>query len=119
MLTKGNVMIGLETRVGPNWPGVRVGALTKALGDCQRPAVKQTGRFTRHGGKSAEPRTQAGRDKLALLHFKHGRYTKEKRQAAMKHAEIGRKVRAEIKQIEMRFIEQGIRKRNWRKGWKL
>ena len=119
MLTKGSVTIGLDTRFGPNWPGVRVGALSKALGDCQRPAVKQTGRFTRHGGKSAEPRTQAGRDKLALLHFKHGRYTKEKRQAAKKRAEIGRKVHAEIKQIEMRLIEQGVLKRNWLKDWKL
>jgi len=61
MLTKGSVEIGLETRFGPNWPGVRCGARTKAGGECQRPAVKQTGRCTRHGGKSTGPRTQAGR----------------------------------------------------------
>jgi len=54
-----------------------------------------------------------------LLHLKHGRYTKEKRQAAKKRAEIGRKVHAEIKQIEMRLIEQGVLKRNWPKDWKL
>jgi len=44
MLTKGNVKIGLETRFGPDWPGVRCGAKTKAGGKCQRPAVKRTGR---------------------------------------------------------------------------
>ena len=32
MLTKGSVEIGLETRFGPNWPGVRCGARTKAGG---------------------------------------------------------------------------------------
>ena len=72
MLIKGNVEIGIETRFGPNWPGVRCGAKTKAGGKCQRPAVKRTGRCTRHGGKSTGPRTQAGRDKLAQLHLKHG-----------------------------------------------
>ena len=48
MLTKSNVKIGLETRFGPDWPGVRCGAKTKAGGKCQRPAVKRTGRCTRH-----------------------------------------------------------------------
>ena len=33
MLTKGSVTIGLDTRFGPNWPGVRCGARTKAGGD--------------------------------------------------------------------------------------
>ncbi len=99
MLTKGNVEIGIETRFGPNWPGVRCGARTKDGGECQRPAVKRTGRCTRHSGKSTGPRTKAGRDKIATLHTTHGRFTKEKRQAAKKRAEVGRTVRAEIKQI--------------------
>ena len=55
MLTKGSVEIGIETRFGPDWPGVRCGAKTKAGGKCQRPAVKRTGRCTRHGGKSTGP----------------------------------------------------------------
>ena len=67
MLTKGSVTIGLGTRFGPNWPGVRCGARTKAGGECKRPAVKRTGRCTRHGGKSTGLRTQAGRDKIAAL----------------------------------------------------
>jgi len=119
MIAKGNVTIGLETRFGPDWPGVRCGARTNAGGACQRPAVKQTGRCTRHGGKSTGPRTQAGRDKIAALHTTHGRLSKEKREAAKKRAEVGHKVRAEIERIEASLIEQGILERNWRQDWKL
>jgi hypothetical protein len=79
----------------------------------------RTGKCTRHGGGSTGPRTQAGRDKIAALHTTHGRLTKEKRAAARKRADLGRKVRAEIKQIEANLIEQGILERNWRQGWKL
>jgi hypothetical protein len=53
------------------------------------------------------------------LHTTHGKLTKEKREAAKKRAEIGRKVRAEIKRIEASLIEQGVLERNWRKDWKL
>ena len=81
MLTKGSVEIGIKTRFGPDWPGVRCGARTKAGGACQRPAVKRTGRCTRHGGKSTGPRTQAGRDKIAALHTK--RISKEPRFSAL------------------------------------
>ena len=119
MIAKGNVTIGLETRFGPNWPGVRCGARTKAGGECQRPAIKRTGRCTRHGGKSTGPRTQAGRDKIAALHTTHGRLTKERREAAKKRAAVGRKVRAEIKEIETSLVEQGVLDRNWRKDWQL
>ena len=99
MIAKDNVTIGLVTRFGPNWPGVRCGAKTRSGGKSQRPAVKRTGKCTRHGCKSTGPRTQAGRDKLAQLHLKHGQLTKEKRETARQRAELGRKVRAEIKEI--------------------
>lgn len=117
MLTKGNVSIGLETRFGPNWPGKRCGARTKTGGECQRPAVKKTGRCTRHGGKSTGPRTQAGRDKIAARHTIHGRYSKEKRQEAQKRGESGRKIRTEIKYIEACLIKQGVLDRDWCKDW--
>jgi hypothetical protein len=119
MIAKGSVEIGIETRFGPNWPGERCGARTKTGGACQRPAVKRTGRCSRHGGKSTGPRTQAGRDKIAALHTKHGKLTKAKRQEAKKRAEVGRKVRAEIKEIESSLIEQGLLCRSWRQNWKL
>ena len=119
MIAKGNVTIGLETRFGPDWPGVRCGARTKSGGECQRPVVKRTGHCSRHGGKSTGPNKQAGRDKIAALHTKHGRLTKEKREAARKRAEVGRKVRAQIKEIETNLIEQGVLERTWRKDWQL
>jgi len=119
MIAKGNVTIGLETRFGPDWPGVRCGARTKAGGKCQRPAVKRTGKCTRHGGKSTGPNTQAGRDKLAQLHLKHGKLTKQKRQEAKKCVDLGRKVRTQIKEIETNLIEQGLLCRSWRQNWKL
>ena len=111
MIAKGSVEIGIETRFGPNWPGERCGARTKTGGACQRPAVKRTGRCSRQGGKSTGPRTQAGRDKIAALHTKHGKLTKAKRQEAKKRAEVGRKIRAEIKEIETSLIEQGVLER--------
>ena len=88
MIRKGNVTIGLQTRFGPDWTGIRCGARTKLGGECQRPAVKKTGRCTRHGGKSTGPRTQAGRNKIAALHTTHGKHTKTKRQEAQKSAEV-------------------------------
>jgi hypothetical protein len=114
MLTKGNVEIGLKTRFGPDWPGVRCGALTKAGGSCQRPAVKQTGRCTRHGGKSTGPRTQAGRDKIAALHTTHGRTTKAQCAKAKYRAEVGRRVRAELREIEQWALDHGHLSKTWR-----
>ena len=73
---------------------------------------KKTGRCTRHGGKSTGPRTQVGRNKIVALHTIHGKYTKAKRQEAQKSAEVGRRVRAEVKLIEICLIEQGVLDRN-------
>ena len=73
----------------------------------------------RYGDKSTGPRTQAGRDKLKQLQLKHGKYTKEKRLASKKRAEIGRKLGAVIKQTEMNLIDEDVFDRNWRKDWEL
>ena len=118
MLTKGNVTIGLETRFGPNWPGERCGARTKAGGACQRPAVKRTGRCTRHGGKSTGPRTQAGRYKIAALHTKHGRTTKAERAKSKHRAEVGRQVRRELKEIEQWALDHGHLTKDWKDQFK-
>ena len=118
MVAKGNVTIGLETRFGPNWRGVRCGARTKAGGACQRPAVKRTGRCTRHGGKSAGPKTQAGRDKIAEVHTTHGRTTKAERAKAKRRAEIGQKINAELKEIEQWALGRGYLAKDWRDQFK-
>ena len=113
MIAKGNVKIGLETRFGSKWPGVRCGAKTKNGGTCQRPAVKRTGRCTRHGGKSTGAKTQAGRDKIAQVHTTHGRTTKAERAKSKRRAEIGRQVRAELKQIEQWAVGYGHLAQDW------
>jgi len=117
MIAKGSVEIGIETRFGPNWPGERCGARTKAGGACQRPAVKRTGRCTRHGGKSTGPKTQAGRDEIAALHTTHGRLTKEKRAEARRNAEVGRQIRAELAEIEAWALDLGHLDKDWRDKW--
>lgn len=118
MLTKGEVTIGLETRFGPNWPGLRCGAKTRSGGKCQRPAVKRTGKCTRHGGKSTGPRSQAGRDKIAALHTTHGRTTKAERAKSKQRAEVGRQVRAELREIEAWALDQGHLTKDWRDQFK-
>ena len=118
MLVKGNVTIGLDTRFGPDWPGVRCGARTRTGGECQRPAVKRTGRCSRHGGKSTGPRTQAGRDKIAALHTTHGRTTKAERAKAKQRAEIGRQVMRAVKEIEAWALDHGHLAEDWRDQFK-
>ena len=118
MLTKGSVEIAIETRFGPDWPGIRCRARTQKGSPCQRPAVKQTGRCSRHGGKSTGPRTQNGKDKIAALHTTHGRTTKVERAKAKHMAEVGRQVRAELKEIEQWAVAQGHLTKDWRDQFK-
>ena len=110
---KGNT-IGAATRFGPDWPGKRCGARTKAGTPCQRAAVKRTGRCTRHGGKSTGPRTVEGRARIAAAQTTHGRLTKEKRAEAKRRAQIGREIRAELREAEAECIAAGILEKDWR-----
>jgi len=113
-LTKGNVTIGEKTRFGPEWTGRRCGAKTSKGTACQRPAVSKTGRCIRHGGKSTGPKTAEGRSRIAAAQTTHGRYTKEKRQAAKERAARGRQAVYEINRIEAELINAGVLKKNWR-----
>lgn len=110
---KGNE-IGSATRFGPEWAGQRCCARTKAGAPCQRPAVKKTGRCTRHGGRSTGPRTEAGRARIAAAHTTHGRLTKEARAETKRRAQLGREIRAEVRAIEKELITTGLLDRNWR-----
>jgi len=110
---KGN-KIGAETRFGPDWPGERCGARTKAGTPCKRPAVKRTGRCTRHGGKSTGPRTEEGRARIAAAKTSHGRMTKDARAEAKRRAQVGREIRAELREIERGAIAEGRLARRWR-----
>jgi hypothetical protein len=110
---KGNE-IGAATRFGPEWSGQRCGARTKAGTPCQRPAVKKTGRCTRHGGKSTGPRTEEGRARIAAAQLRHGRLTKEARAEAKRRAQLGREIRAELRDIEKELVAGGLLARDWR-----
>jgi hypothetical protein len=108
--------IGAQTRFGPDWPGQRCGAKTRAGTPCKRAAVSGRARCPLHGGRSTGPRTEAGRAKIAALHTEHGQMTKERRAQAKRRAAEGRRIRAELRDLEALAISQGWLDRNWRDG---
>ena len=110
---KGN-QIGSLTRFGPDWPGQRCGAKTRAGTPCRRAAISGKGRCPLHGGRSTGPRTEAGRAKIAALHYTHGQLAKEKRVEAKRRAAEGRRIRAELRDLVELAISQGWLDRNWR-----
>jgi hypothetical protein len=114
MLTKGAVKIGLNWRFGPNWPGQRCGARTRKGTPCQRPARLPVGRCRLHGGRSTGPRTAEGLARLVASKIKHGRFTKERREAAKRRAQVGREMRAELTEIENWFLSRGLLDTKWR-----
>ncbi len=75
-LTKGNVTIGIHTRFGPNWQGVRCLAKTRRGTKCQSAAYKHNGRCRLHGGLSTGARTPEGLQRISEANLKHGRQTK-------------------------------------------
>ena len=108
MISKDSSVIGLKTRFGPDWPGKRCGAKTRAGGICPKPAYKDSGRCHNHGGASTGAKTKEGRQRLSEAHLKHGHYTKDKKQARKEGAAIERKLRARRKLIENELRTAGI-----------
>ena len=115
MLTKANVKIGLNWRFGPNWPGQRCEAQTRRGTLCQRPGTKRNGRCGLHGGNSTGPRTKAGLARLVASKITYGKFTKEKREAAKRRAQLGREMRAELLELETWFLDHGYLDKQWRK----
>ena len=107
-LVKGNVSIGVKTRFGPNWPGIRCLAKTRRGTECQSAAYKQNGRCRLHGGLSTGAKTQEGLQRISETHLKHGRQTKEKLAVQRHSAVVGRRVLAELKRIEAQLIDAGL-----------
>ena len=108
MITKDNCDIGRATRFGPDWPGKRCGAKTRAGGICPKPAYKDSGRCHNHGGASSGPRTKEGRQRVSEAHSKHGHFTKDKKLARAEGAAIERKLRARRKLIENELRGAGV-----------
>ena len=107
-ITKDISELGRATRFGPSWPGERCGAKTRRGTECQRPAHKHNKRCSLHGGRSTGARTPEGLQRISEANLRHGRFTKDRLERQRRAAEVGRKVRAELKLIEQRLIDAGL-----------
>ena len=107
-LTKGNVTIGVHTRFGPNWPGIRCLAKTRRGTKCQRAAYKHNGRYGLHRGLSTGARTPEGLQRISVTNLKHGRQTKDKLAAQRHAAKVGRRVLGELKWLEQQIVDAGL-----------
>ena len=107
-LAKGKVTIGVHTRFGPNWPGIRCLAKTRRGTECQSAAYKHNGRCRLHGGLSTGARTEEGLQRISEANIKHGRQTKEKLAAQRHAAKVGRRVLGELKRLERQLEDAGL-----------
>ena len=108
-LTKGNVTIGVHTRFGPNWQGVRCLAKTRRGTKCQRAAYKHNGRCALHwGGLSTGARTQEGLQRISEANIKHGRQTKDELAGQRHAAKVGRRIMGELKRPEQQILDAGL-----------
>ena len=107
-LTKGNVNIGINTRFGADWPGIRCLAKTRRGTECQRAAYTHNARCRLHGGQSTGARTPEGLKRISEANLRHGRQTKEKLRAQRHSADVGRRVLAQLKCIEAQLINAGL-----------
>ena len=107
-LTKGGVIIGVPTRFGPNWPGIRCLAKTRRGTKCQSAAYKHNGRCRLHRGLSTGARTPEGLQRISEANRKHRRQTKDKLEAQRHAAKVGRRVLGELKQLEGRLVNAGL-----------
>jgi hypothetical protein len=57
---------------GPDWPGQRCGAITRAGSPCRNPAVTGRHRCRKHGGKAGAPTGERNGN------FRTGEYTHER-----------------------------------------
>ena len=57
---------------------------------------------------SIGPQTLEGLKRISEANLKHGRRTKEKLAANRHCADVGRRVRAELKRIETQLIDAGL-----------
>ena len=97
MLTKDNVIIGIEWRFGPDWPGQRSGAKTHWGTAYQRPANKENCRGRLHGGAGIGVKTEEGLARVLAANLRHGKFIKEKLEKRMAKAAKGREIREELR----------------------
>jgi len=107
-ITKCIAELGFNTRFGPDWPGIRCLAKTRRGTKCQRAAYKHNSRCRLHGGESTGARTLEGLQRISEANFKHGRRTKAKLAANRHSADVGRRIKAQLKRIEAQLIDAGL-----------
>jgi hypothetical protein len=98
----------ISTGPNPNWPDIRYLAKTYRSTACQRAAYKNNDCCAPTGGLSNGPRAQRGLQRISEANLKHGRQTKDKLAAQRHAAEVGRRVRGELKRIERRIVDAGL-----------
>ena len=108
MIAKGNVLIGLDTRFGADWPGQRCGAKTRRGSPCRRPANKRNGRCRLHGGRSTGPKSAEGRAKIAAANLRHGEFTQAKIAKRKEDAKIAKRLRDRLRMIEENLRRYGV-----------
>ena len=108
MIAKGNVLIGLDTRFGADWPGQRCGAKTSRGTACRRPANKRNGRCRLHGGASSGPRTKEGLAKIAAANTTTGQHTKAMIARRREGAKIAKGLRDRLRVIEQDLRRNGV-----------
>ena len=108
MIAKGNVLIGLDTRFGADWPGQRCRAKTRRGTACQRPANKKNGRCRLHGGRSTGPKSAEGRAKIAAANLRHGEFTQAKIAKRKEDAKIAKGLRDRLRVIEQNLRRHGL-----------
>ncbi len=107
--------LGLETRFGPDWPGLRCLAKTRRGTECQKPAIKGRKRCQLHGGRSTGPRTVEGRARIAAANFKHGNRTKERLAENRERAAVNRQIWFALRSQIERMIRDGYLPKNYRR----
>jgi hypothetical protein len=111
----GQSTLGLETRFGPDWPGLRCLAKTRRGTECQKPAIKGRVRCQLHGGRSTGPRTVEGRARIAAANLKHGNRTKKRLAENRERATVNREIWFALRfQIEL-MIRDGYLPKNYRR----
>ena len=108
MIAKGNVLIGLDTRFGADWPGQRCGAKTRRGTPCRRPANKRNGRCRLHGGRSTGPKSAEGLAKIAAANTTTGQHTKAKIAQRREDAKIAKGLRDRLRVVEQNLRRHGV-----------
>ena len=108
-LVKDSVTIGIHTRFGPNWPGIRCLTKTRCGTNYQSAAYKDNGRCRLHGRSiDRRARTPEGLQRISEANIKHGQQTNDKLAAQRYAAKVRRRVMGELKRLEKQIVDAGL-----------